>query len=224
MENLKVLCVTLIVLFAYFLIPSPSSAGAPTEQVRTTVDRVLTILQDPGLKSEGGKTERTGQLRQVIYAGFDFTEMAKRSLGSHWRHRTPEEQQEFVKIFTGLLEKSYLDKMESYRGEKVAYTREVQDKNYAEVDTKVATKKGEEFSIQYKLHAPNGEWKVYDVVIDNISIINNYRSQFSRILSTGSFDDLLKRLQEKRVTRLGSDRLQLDPNVLYLLLSAHPRF
>lgn len=224
MENSKALCATLIVLLFYFLIPSPLSAGAPTEQLRTTVDKVLTILQDPGLKSNGAKRDRIGQLRQVIYARFDFTEMAKRSLGTHWRQRTPEEQHDFVKIFTELLEKSYVDKMESYNGEKVLYTREVEDRNYAEVDTKIFTRKGEEFSIQYKLHGANGDWKVYDVVIDHISLINNYRSQFNRILSTGSFDDLLKRLQEKRVTRLGSDRLQLDPNVLYLLLSAHPRF
>lgn len=224
MENLKVLCVTLIVLFFYFLIPSPLSAGAPTEQLRTTVEKVLTILQDPGIKSEGGKRDRNGQLRQVIFPRFDFTEMAKRSLGSHWRQRTPQEQQEFVKIFADLLGKSYVDKIESYGGEKIVYTREVQDENYAEVDTRIFAKKGENLSITYKLHDTNGDWKVYDVVIDHISLINNYRSQFNRILSTGSFDDLIKRLQEKRLNGSGSDTSRLDPAVLYWLVSAQRRF
>jgi phospholipid transport system substrate-binding protein len=218
MENHKASCVTLIGLFFCFSTPSPLSAGAPTEQVRTTVDKVLAILQDPGLKSEGKKRDRTGQLRQVIYARFDFTEMAKRSLGSHWRQRTPQEQQEFVKIFTGLLEKSYVDRMESYNGEKVVYTREAEDKNYAEVDTKIVTKRGEELSIQYKLHAAEGEWKVYDVVIDNISLINNYRSQFNRIITTSSFAGLVKRLKEKRVNGSGADTSRLDLSVPYFFL------
>jgi phospholipid transport system substrate-binding protein len=171
----------------------PVEAGLPTDQTRATVDKVISILQQPGPKNEG----RRRQLRDVIYSRFDFTEMAKRSLGPHWGRRSPQEQQEFTKVFADLLESSYVDKIEGYNGEKVSYTREQQDQDNAEVFTKLQTKKGEEFSINYKLHPVGGEWKVYDVVIEDISLVNNYRSQFNRILANGSFDELLKRLQQK---------------------------
>lgn len=170
-----------------------AQAGLPTEQTKATVDKVISILQQPAPKNE----DRRRQLRDVIYSRFDFPEMAKRSLGPHWSRRTPEERQEFTKVFADLLESSYLDKIEGYNGEKVTYTREQQDKDNAEVFTKVQTKKGEEYSINYKLHAVDGEWKVYDVVVEDISLVNNYRSQFNRILANGSFDELLKKLQQK---------------------------
>jgi phospholipid transport system substrate-binding protein len=182
----------------FYLTPSPLIAGEPTEQIRATVDRVLAILRDPNLKSDAKKKERRDRLRQIIYSRFDFAAMAKHSLGSHWRRRSLEEQQEFVELFTRLLEDSYLDKIESYNGEKFKYTRESQDKNYAEVDTKLVTKKGEEFSINYRLHSTNGEWKVYDVIIENISLVNNYRSQFNRILANSSFEELIRRMKERQ--------------------------
>jgi phospholipid transport system substrate-binding protein len=181
----------------YLLVPLAATAGDPTDQIRTTADQVLRILKNPELQSETRKKERREQLRAAIYPRFDFAEMAKRSLGSHWSRRTRHEQQEFVKLFTNLLESSYVDTIESYNGEKIVYTREQQDKDQAEVFTKVVTKKGEEFSIHYKLHLQNREWKVYDVVVENISLVNNFRSQFNRILANASFDELLRKLQEK---------------------------
>lgn len=197
--NIPKKCTWVTVCLSLFclLTPFPLRAGAPTEQVRTTVDDILAILKNPSLKSEAKKEERRDQLRQVIHPRFDFTEMTERSLGPHWRGRTPEEQREFVEIFTHLLEVSYVDKIEPYSGEKVVYTREVQDKSYAEVDTKLVTQKGEEFSINYKLHLVNGDWKVYDVVIENTSLVNNYRSQFHRIITESSFEDLIHRMKEK---------------------------
>jgi phospholipid transport system substrate-binding protein len=188
---------TLLFLSLYLLIPHPLRAGISTDQLRSTVDRVLAILNDPNLKPEARRQERRAQLRQVIYPGFDFAEMARRSLGSHWRGRTPQEQQQFVKLFTNLVEQSYVDKIESYNGEKVLYTKEVQEKGTSEVDTKVVTKKGEEFSVNYKLHLVNGGWKVYDVVVENISLVNNYRSQFNRIITTASYEELVRRMKEK---------------------------
>ena len=143
-------------------------------------------------------------MRQVISARFDFAEMAKRSLGQQWQRRTAEEQAEFVKLFTDLLEDAYVSKMESYNGEKVLYTRENQDSDSVEVDTKIATKKGEEYSINYKLHQSKGEWKVYDVVIENVSLVNNYRSQFNRILANSSFNDLVQRIKEKQLNAAGT--------------------
>ena len=180
-----------------FLLTLPVVAGVPTEQTRATVDKVLSILNNPELRSAARKNERREQLRAVIYPRFDFAEMAKRSLGSQWSRRSAQEQREFVRLFSEVLEHSYVDKIESYNGEKITYTRENQDKEHAEVFTKVVTKKGEEFSVNYNLRSVDGEWKVYDVVIENISLVNNYRSQFNRILAKASFDELLRKLQEK---------------------------
>ncbi|HEX9442990.1 MAG TPA: ABC transporter substrate-binding protein [Candidatus Binatia bacterium] len=174
-----------------------AAAGPPTDQTRQTVDRVLTIVRSPELKAPARQQERRDQLRQAIYARFDFMEMAKRSLGPHWARRSPQEQQEFVKVFTDLLENAYLDKIEGYQGEKIVYTREKLDGDNAEVDSKVVTQKGEEFSINYKLASAGGEWKVYDVVVEDISLVNNYRSQFNRILANASFDELLRKLHQK---------------------------
>jgi phospholipid transport system substrate-binding protein len=180
-----------------FIQPVWVVAGAPGDQVRQTVDKLLTILNDPQLKGEQKKNERRQKLKEVLYQRFDFTEMAKRSLGAEWRRRTPQEQKEFVSLFTDLLERSYLDKIEAYSGEKVLYLKEREDGNYAEVETKIVDKNGQEYSLDYRLHKVNGDWRVYDVVIEDVSLVGNYRSQFSRVLAKSSFDELLKTMKEK---------------------------
>ena len=179
------------------LTPAGLIAGVPTEQVRQTADRVLSVLQDSRLKSADKQKERREQIRQIIVSRFDFAEMAKRSLGSNWQKGSSAEQQQFVELFTDLLEKSYADQIESYDGEKIVYGRENVSQDHADVDTKIVTKKGEQISVNYKLRSAGGDWKVYDVVIENISLVNNFRSQFNRILANGSFAELLKKLQSK---------------------------
>jgi phospholipid transport system substrate-binding protein len=175
-----------------------AAAGVPGDQVRQTTDKLLAILEDPQLKGESKKSERRDKLKEVLYERFDFTEMAKRSLGSEWRRRSAEEQKEFVKLFTDLLERAYLDKIESYNGEKFQYLKEREDNNnYAQVDTKLVDNKGQEFAINYRLYNMKGDWKVYDVVIENVSIVNNYRSQFTRVLATSSYEELVNRLKGK---------------------------
>ena len=173
------------------------TAGAPGEQLRQTVDRLLTILKDPKLKGEGKKNERREKLREALYPRFDFTEMAKRALGPHWRRLSPEEQKEFVRLFTNLLEEAYLDEIESYNGEKVQYLKEREDNGYAEVDTKIIDNQGRQFSVNYRLHNVSGDWKVYDVIIENVSLVNNYRAQFNRVLAKSSYEQLLTRMREK---------------------------
>jgi phospholipid transport system substrate-binding protein len=172
-------------------------AGVPGDQVRQTADKLLAILTDPQLKGESKKTERREKLKEVIYQRFDFTEMAKRSLGSEWQRRSPEEQKEFVKLFTDLLERAYLDQIESYNGEKFQYLKEREDNNYAQVDTKIIDNKGRQFSVSYRLVNRNGDWKVYDVVIEDISLVNNYRSQFNRVLAKSPYEQLVKTMKEK---------------------------
>jgi phospholipid transport system substrate-binding protein len=172
-------------------------AGVPTEQVRATVDRVLVIINDPALNAAGAKEARRSELSKAILPRFDFEEMAKRSLGAEWRRRTPAEQEEFIRLFTELLKNSYIESIESYRGEKVIYRSESQDGAYADVGTKVINDRGEEFTIDYRLNLKGSEWKVYDVIIENISIVNNYRSQFTRILGRSSFAALLQTIRDK---------------------------
>ncbi len=177
---------------------SSARAAAPADQIRETINKIMGVLNDPSLKAEDNKKERLERLKGLIEPQFDFVEMAKRSLGAHWQRRSPNEQEEFVKLFKELLETSYIDSIDSYNGEKIAIQSEKQDKDYAEVDTKIVTKKGEEFSINYKLMA-NGGWKVYDVIIENISLVNNYRSQFNRVIAQSSYEDLMRKLKEKEV-------------------------
>lgn len=172
------------------------SAESVTAQIKSTVEQVVEVLKDPRFQADAKKKERRERLRRVIEARFDFEEMAKRSLGQHWQ-RHAARKQEFVPVFTKFVEKSYVGSIESYKNEKILYTRERIDKDFAQVNTKVVTGKGDEIPIDYRLHSVGGEWKVYDVVIENVSLVNNYRSQFHRILDTASFDDLIKRLQEK---------------------------
>ena len=175
-----------------------AAAGVPGEQVRQTADKLLAILKDPQLKGESKKSERRHKLKEVLYERFDFTEMAKRSLGAEWRRRSAEEQKEFAKLFTDLLERAYLDKIESYNGENFQYLREREDdNNYAQVDTKIVDNKGQEFSINYRLYKMGEDWKVYDVVIEDVSVVNNYRSQFNRLLATSSFEELVNRMRGK---------------------------
>jgi phospholipid transport system substrate-binding protein len=186
----------LIVVVCVFF-PAVLRAGVPTDQVRSTIDEVLKILNNPNLASQAAREERRNRLRQVIYRRFDFAEMARRSLGPTWRRISPAEQQEFVRLFTELLEESYVNNIESYNGEKILYGREIQEQEYAEVDTKLVTKRGEEIPVDYKLHKVDGDWMVYDVVIENISMVNNYRAQFTRLLAKSSFAELLDRIREK---------------------------
>lgn len=188
---------SVFILTAGLIQPGSTSAGVPTEQIRVTVDRVLRILKDPALNSASAKEARRSELSKAILPRFDFEEMAKRSLGAQWRRRTPAEQEEFIRLFTELLKNSYIESIESYRGEKVIYRSESQDGAYADVGTKVISDRGEEFTIDYRLNLEGSEWKVYDVIIENISIVNNYRSQFSRILGRSSFAELLRRIRDK---------------------------
>ncbi len=180
-----------------FMQPVSVAAGAPGDQVRQSVDKLLAILADLRLKQEGKKNERREELKKVIYQRFDFTEMARRALGPEWRRHTPEEQKEFVQLFTDLLERAYLKQIESYNDQKVRYLNEREDHGYAEVDTKIVDNKGQEFSVNYRLDNVNGDWKVYDVVIEDISLVNNYRAQFSRVLASSSYQELVHRMKDK---------------------------
>jgi len=182
---------------ALSIVARSAAAGVPTEQIKTTVEKALVVLKDPQLKTPAKMSERRDQLRQILFARFDFTEMARRALGANWRRRTPQEQEEFVRLFTEVLERAYAGIIESYSDEKILYTNERIDGSFADVGSKIVTSKGEEYSINYKAHLVSNEWKVYDVVAENISLVNNYRSQFNRVIAHESYDELVRRLKNK---------------------------
>lgn len=176
---------------------------SPKEQVKTTVDNVINILKDPKYKGQDKAQKRRAALRAEIGKVFDFEEMSKRTLGIYWRERTPQERKEFVELFKDLLERSYSGKIESYTDEKILYYDEKIDNNrYAEVRTKIITADKKEIPLDYRLYFNGKEWKVYDVVIEGVSLISNYRSQFNKIIRNQSYQELVKRMKTKQQEEL----------------------
>ena len=177
--------------------PTESLAGLATDQVKGTVDQVIKILTDPALKGEKKIRERRAKIRQVVLQRFGFTEMSKRSLGRYWNERTPEERTEFVRLYTDLLERAYIDRIEGYTGEQVVYLGESVDGDYSEVRSKIVTKRNQEIPIIYRLQKIDSNWEVYDVIVEGVSLVNNYRTQFSKIIRTSSYQELVKKMQMK---------------------------
>ncbi|MDE2058121.1 MAG: ABC transporter substrate-binding protein [candidate division NC10 bacterium] len=185
--------------------PGQSLAGPATDQVKGTVDQVLKILTDPALKGEQKTKERRAKLRKTVLERFDFSEMSKRSMGRYWSERTPEERAKFVGLFTDLLERAYVDRVEGYTGEQILYLEETGDGNYSEVRTKIVTKRNQEIPIFYRLQKADSKWEVYDIVVEGVSLVNNYRTQFSKIIRTSSYQDLVKKMQAKVEGEEGSE-------------------
>jgi len=193
----RILVVYLTALTFIFTISTAALAGQPTDIVKGTVDEVLRIVSDPALKGPDKKKQRRQMAKRVIDRHFDYEEMAKRSLGATWRNLSPAQRSEFVRLFGELLEASYADKVERYTSEKVQYLKEILDgADHAEVRT-VIVRKNDRFPMDYRLHNAGGAWMVYDVVIEGVSLVSNYRSQFSRIVRESSYGELLRRLRTK---------------------------
>jgi phospholipid transport system substrate-binding protein len=186
-----------------------SEAGEPLEKIRQTVDDVLKILSDESLKAPERTQDRRAKIRQAVLQRFGFDEMAQRSLGHHWRQRTPAERQEFVALFSDLLERSYIDKIETYAAgqQKVRYTKETIDKDgYAMVRSEIVNERDLNVEVEYRLLQRDGNWSVYDVKIEGVSLVSNYRTQFNKIILESSFEDLMKKMklkleQEKAATQ-----------------------
>ena len=198
MKKLLVLWATISALFiSGSLHAAPVQGGTPTEQLKTSIEAVLKLLKDEDLKRPEKFKERRALLRKTIVERFDFNEMSKRALAVQWAKRTPQEKKEFVDMFTNLLEKSYMDRIEAYTDEEVEYNGESIDDDYAVVKTVVKAKDKEGIPIDYKLTKQGNQWLVYDVVIEGVSLVNNYRNQFNKIISAGSYADLVKKMKTK---------------------------
>ena len=174
----------------------PAVAGGATEAMKSTIDGVLNIVQDKELKQPGRAEERRKRLEQVVGDRFDYQEMSRRALGAPWNTLSDKDKQEFVGLFQTLLTSSYADKVETYSGEGVQDLKERTEKDFAEVRTKVLTGKTE-IPLDYRLLNKGTDWRVYDVVVDGVSLVNNYRGQFSKILRASTFADLLDQLRKK---------------------------
>jgi phospholipid transport system substrate-binding protein len=175
----------------------PAYAGPPTEAMKATIDEVLRILREKELKQPAKADERRQQLEKVVGSRFDYQEMSRRALGAPWNQLSDQEKQEFVSLFQTLLTNSYADKVETYSGEGVQYLNERMENNgYAEVRTKVLSGKTE-IPLDYRLIHKADDWRVYDVVVDGVSLVNNYRGQFTKILRASSYSDLVDQLRKK---------------------------
>ncbi|HLC14689.1 MAG TPA: ABC transporter substrate-binding protein [Thermodesulfovibrionia bacterium] len=185
--------------FAFFCLifsmPITVSATAePINVIQSTSNEILAILSNTTLTNE----EKISQLSNIAEGHFFFEEMAKRTLALHWNDRTLEEKKSFVKTYKEFLKKTYAEKIDKYSGEKVNVLSQEVDENYAVVKTTVVNEqKQRETPVDYKMKLHKSEWKVYDIVVEGISLINNYRVQFNDMLNKSSFDDLMKQLNDK---------------------------
>jgi phospholipid transport system substrate-binding protein len=187
----------LLLFFLFFVMTIPAWAGEPTDQIKQTTDKILSIVTEPALKSPSKAEERRRLIREAVDERFDWEEMARRSLARYWNQRTPEEKSEFVRIYSDLLERTYLEKVEGYSGEKVVYEGESIEKEFAVVNVKIATKKKSDIHVQYRFKKEGNKWLIYDVSIEGVSLVNNYRTQFNSIILQSSYENLVKKLKEK---------------------------
>lgn len=178
-----------------------SGLAAPTaiESVKRTISEVLRILEDKELRRPERSEDRRRQLEKAIGERFSYEEMAKRSLGAQWSKLNDNQRQEFVGLFRQLLTNSYIGKIEGYSGEQIHYLNERLQDGYAEVRTKVSSGKAE-IPLDYRLLNKSGDWRVYDVVVDGVSLVSNYRGQFAKVLRTSSYEDLVEKLRNKSET------------------------
>jgi phospholipid transport system substrate-binding protein len=187
-----------IVCFILIFAIAPSVlAGEPTDQVKQTTDKVIAVLTDPALEEIDKTEERRKLLRQIADERFDWEEMARRALARHWADRTDEEKREFVSLFSDLLERTYMDRVDNYSGEEVLYEGETVDGDYGIVRVRVLTTTDAEILAEYRVRRKENGWFIYDVSIEGVSLINNYRTQFNSIIVKSSYKTLVKRLRAK---------------------------
>ena len=181
-----------------FGMAAPGIAGEPTDQMKQTTDKILSILTDPTLKESPRAEERERLIRKTLDERFDWEEMARRSLAKYWAQRTEEEKKEFVNLFTDLLERTYMDKVvEGYSGEKIIYEGENIESAYGTLKVKIVTKKNTNIAVEYRLRKGGDQWLIYDVSIEGVSLVNNYRAQFDSIMTKVPYANLVKMLKDK---------------------------
>jgi phospholipid transport system substrate-binding protein len=177
------------------LAPGVVRAGEPTDQLRIQLERVLKTVQDPEVKKEGRTAERRA-VRKIAEEIFDFDDTAKRTLARHWAQRSPAERDEFIKLFSDVFEHAYLSKIELYQGERVTYLGDSLEAGVATVKTRFLTKQGSQLNVDYRMQrASSGRWLVYDVLIEGVSLVENYRNQFNSVIQRTSYQELVRMIK-----------------------------
>lgn len=190
-------CLVIMTIWLSLILPVSAFAGVPLETVKGHADKLLEVLRDPSLKPESAKKAKKDKIRAISEEMFDFTELSKRTLAQNWSKLSPEQQREFVGLFTSLLENTYTNKIMSYTDEKIVFTKEVPlTEKTVEVQSTAVRKTGE-VPIYYRVAMKDDSWRVYDVVVEGVSLINNYRSQFRELLSNKPPESMLETLRKK---------------------------
>lgn len=187
------------------LVSAVAYAGEPTELAKRTTEKVIEILKNKELKRPEKSRERRAEIRKAVSDLFDFEEMAKRSLARYWKQQTPEEKAEFVVLYTDLLERTYIRKIETYTDETFIYGDETVEGDYAVVKTKIMRSNSLKIPVEYRMMKKNGRWVVYDVVIEGVSLVNNYRTQFNQIIHSSSYGELVNKLKNKEIKGQASE-------------------
>ena len=186
--------------------PASADAGAPTDQLRSSVDQIVKVLENPALKADARAEDRRLAIRKEAQVVFDFGETAKRALGRHWQTLSEKDRQEFTGLFTDLIERAYISKIERYSGERIAYAGESVEGGLATVRTRFVTKQGTEIPVDYRMQQRGDRWLVYDVAVEGVSLINNYRTQFDKIIQTSSYAELVRKMKAAEVSAPASPR------------------
>jgi phospholipid transport system substrate-binding protein len=206
MNGLRIGAIVLAGVLVVGLSSAPAAAGVPTDQLKGAVERVLKTLDDPALKGDARLGDRRVAVRKIANEIFDFSEIAKRSMARHWQPLSEAQRTEFVGLFADLLERSYISKIETYGGEKIQYTAERADGEFATVSTRIVTKNGTEVPVDYRMIKRADRWLVYDVSIEGVSLVSNYRTQFNKIIQTTSYNELVSKLRNKQDELLAEDK------------------
>ena len=188
---------TIFLFLLIFGLAAPTQAGEPTEQMKLTIDKMIDILGNPALKDPAKAEERRKLLRDTASERFDWREMARRSLAKHWQQRTDEEKREFVPLFTDLLEQAYMNRIENYSGDKVSYDGEKVKGEHSLVKVKIYTSKQTNIPVVYRLRKKGSQWLIYDISIEGVSLVKNYRKQFDSVILSSSYEGLVEKLKEK---------------------------
>lgn len=196
---LRTMCrkLTGVVALPLLLAATPALAGEPTDQLKSSIDQVIKVLDDPALRTEGATQKRRAAIREVAGNTFDFGEAAKRSLGKHWQSLSERDREEFTALFADLLERGYVARIEEYSGERIVYSGDNVDADAATVKTRFTMKNGTEIPVDYRMLRKGNRWLVYDVTVEGLSLVSNYRGQFNKIIETSSYQDLVKRMKAR---------------------------
>jgi phospholipid transport system substrate-binding protein len=190
--------VTVLAIGLSTALAAPVTAGAPTDQLKAHVDQVIKVLVDPELRKDTRVAQRRAAIRKVATEIFDFEEITRRALGRHWQPRTADERREFVLLMADVLEQAYVGKLETYSGESVQFLGDTIDGDVATVRTKIVTKGGTQIPVDYRMINRGGRWIAYDVLVESVSLVANYRGQFDRIIQKQSYAELVRALRAKR--------------------------